>query len=190
MGIAGSNNRAVCIDKISDVNFPMKCGIWNQHDVVKKKKVDFGGFPGGLDGKETIYNAGDPGSIPGLGGSPGEGNGNPLQYPCRENPHGQTSLVGYSPWGCKEFDTTEQLTLQGQKDPNVESLVQLPLPKPSEPQIRLSKLHFLYLKNADDILGWCHGEKEIPYIVMDRALSRYDSCLSCDCLSSCSEIVS
>ena len=107
--------------------------------------MDFRAFPGSLDGKETICNAGDLGSIPGLGGSPGEGDGSPLQYLCWENPHGQMSLVGYSPWGCKEFDTTEQLTLQGQKDPNVEPLVQLPLPKLSGPQIRLSKLHFLYL---------------------------------------------
>ena len=37
-------------------------------------------FPGGSDGKASAYNAGDPGSIPGLGRSPGEGNGNPLQY--------------------------------------------------------------------------------------------------------------
>ena len=44
------------------------------------------GFPGGLDGKESACNAGDPGSIPGLGRSPGEGNGNPLQYSCLENP--------------------------------------------------------------------------------------------------------
>ena len=43
-------------------------------------------FPGGSDGKESTCNAGDPGSIPGLGGSPGEGNGNPLQYSCLENP--------------------------------------------------------------------------------------------------------
>ena len=42
-------------------------------------------FPGGSDGKETACNAGDPGSIPGLGKSPGEGNGNPLQYSCLEN---------------------------------------------------------------------------------------------------------
>ena len=41
--------------------------------------------------------------------SPGEGNGNPLQYSCLENPHGQRSLVGYSPRGCKELDRTEQL---------------------------------------------------------------------------------
>ena len=43
-------------------------------------------FPGGSDGKESACNAGDPGSIPGLGRSPGEGNGNPLQYSCLENP--------------------------------------------------------------------------------------------------------
>ena len=42
-------------------------------------------FPGGSDGKASARNAGDPGSIPGLGRSPGEGNGNPLQYSCLEN---------------------------------------------------------------------------------------------------------
>ena len=44
------------------------------------------GFPGGSDGKESACNAGDLGSIPGSGRSPGEGNGNPLQYSCLENP--------------------------------------------------------------------------------------------------------
>ena len=43
------------------------------------------GFPSGSDGKESACNAGDPGSIPGSGRSPGEGNGNPLQYSCLEN---------------------------------------------------------------------------------------------------------
>ena len=43
-------------------------------------------FPGGSDGKASVYNAGDLGSIPGLGRSPEEGNGNPLQYYCLENP--------------------------------------------------------------------------------------------------------
>ena len=43
------------------------------------------GFPGGSDGKASACNAGDLGSIPGLGRSPGEGNGNPLQYSCLEN---------------------------------------------------------------------------------------------------------
>ena len=44
------------------------------------------GFPSGSDGKVSAYNVGDPGSVPGLGRSPGEGNGNPLQYSCLENP--------------------------------------------------------------------------------------------------------
>ena len=43
------------------------------------------GFPGGSNGKESAYNARDPGSIPGSRRSPGEGNGNPLQYSCLEN---------------------------------------------------------------------------------------------------------
>ena len=63
-------------------------------------------FPGGSDGKASVYNAGDLGSIPGSGRSPGEGNGNPLQYYCLETP---MDLVGYSLWGCKESDTTERL---------------------------------------------------------------------------------
>ena len=43
-------------------------------------------FPGGSDGKASAYNVGDPGSIPGLRRSPGEGYGTPLQYSCLENP--------------------------------------------------------------------------------------------------------
>ena len=68
------------------------------------------GFPGGLDGKKSACNAGDLGSIPGLGRSSGGGHGYPLQYSCLENSHGKRSLVGCSPWGCKELDTTEQLS--------------------------------------------------------------------------------
>ena len=53
---------------------------------------------------------GDWGWILGLGKFPGGGYGNPLQYSGLENPHGQKSLVGYSPWGHKESDMTEQLS--------------------------------------------------------------------------------
>ena len=60
--------------------------------------------PGGSDGKASAYNAGDPGSIPGSGRSPGEGNGNPLQYSCLENPMNGGALC---PWGHKESDITE-----------------------------------------------------------------------------------
>ena len=66
-------------------------------------------FPGGPDGKESACNAGGLGLLPGLGKSPGGGHGNPLQHASLEKPHGQRSLVGYSPWGCEESDMTEQL---------------------------------------------------------------------------------
>ena len=68
------------------------------------------GFPGGSDGKESACDARDLGSIPGLGRFPGEGNGNLLQFFWLENPHGQRSLAGYSPWSHKELDTTERLS--------------------------------------------------------------------------------
>ena len=58
----------------------------------------FEGFSGGSDGKESTFYVGDLGSIPGLGRSPGGGQVSPLQFSCLENPHGQRSLAGYSPW--------------------------------------------------------------------------------------------
>ena len=64
---------------------------------------------GGSGGKASACNSGDPGSIPGSGRSPGEGNGNLLQYSCLKNSTEQRSLEGYSPWGPKESDTTERL---------------------------------------------------------------------------------
>ena len=63
------------------------------------------GFPGSSDGKESTCNAGDLDSIPGLGRSPGGERGNPLQYSCLENPHGQMRLEGYSPWDSDESDS-------------------------------------------------------------------------------------
>ena len=70
------------------------------------------GFPGGLVSKESVRNAGDVGSIPRLGRSPGGGNGNPLQYSCLENPHGERSLMGYSSWGHKESVMNDRLSTQ------------------------------------------------------------------------------
>ena len=60
------------------------------------------GFPGGPVSKESACNAGDLGSVPGSEGS------TPVFLPG--DSHGQRSLAGYSPWGHKESDTTEQLT--------------------------------------------------------------------------------
>ena len=67
-------------------------------------------LPRWLSSKESTCNAGDTGSIPGLGRPPGRGHDNPLQYSCLENPHGQKRLASYSPWCCKESDMTEQLS--------------------------------------------------------------------------------
>ena len=70
------------------------------------------GFPGGSVVKSLPANAGDTGgtgSIPGWGRSPREGNGNPLLYSCLENPIDRE--VGYSPWGLKELDMTEWLSM-------------------------------------------------------------------------------
>ena len=61
-------------------------------------------FPGGSDGKASVYNAGDLGSIPGLGRSPGEGNGNPLQYYCLENP------TDRGPWSATVHGVTKSRT--------------------------------------------------------------------------------
>ena len=67
--------------------------------------------PGGSDSKESTCNEGDLGLIPELGRSPGGKHGNPFQYSCPENPHGQRSLLSYSPWGHKESDTTKHSTV-------------------------------------------------------------------------------
>ena len=64
-------------------------------------------FPGGSDRKESADNVGNVGSRSGLGRSSGEGDGNPLQYSCLENPHGQRNLAGYSLWSLKESNMTE-----------------------------------------------------------------------------------
>ena len=63
-------------------------------------------IPWWLRGEEFVCNAGDMDSIPQLGRFSGEGNGNPLQYSCLENP---TDGEAWCPWGCKELDMTERL---------------------------------------------------------------------------------
>ena len=65
------------------------------------------GFPGGSDSKESACNAAHCGSMLVSRRSPGEGNTNAVFLPGKS--HGQRSLVGYNPWGCKELDMTKQL---------------------------------------------------------------------------------
>ena len=84
-------------------SFPLKAALFsflpnNPHLMVTTS--DILSWPC-LSGKQFAYSAGDLGSIPGSGRSPGEGNGNPLQYSCLEKSYGQRSLAGHSPWGCR-----------------------------------------------------------------------------------------
>ena len=67
------------------------------------------GVPGGSELKASAWNAGDLGSIPGSGRSPGEGKWQPTPVLLPGESHGGRSLVGYSSWGHKESDTTERL---------------------------------------------------------------------------------
>ena len=69
-------------------------------------------FSGGSDNKASAYNVGDLGSVPGLGKSSLEGNGNILQYSCLENPMDRGNWQGYSPWCHKELDMTEHSHIQ------------------------------------------------------------------------------
>ena len=80
-------------------------GVWGRMDTCM-----YMSFPGSSAGKESACNAGDLGSISGLGRSPEGGHDNPLQYSCLKNLHGQRRLAAYSPWGCKESDTAERLS--------------------------------------------------------------------------------
>ena len=72
-------------ETIIDKLFQIKIFIIYNQDYPRVLKCVHQDFPGGSDGKASTYNAGDPGSIPGLGRSSGEENGNPLQYSCLEN---------------------------------------------------------------------------------------------------------
>ena len=68
------------------------------------------GFPGGSDAKESVCSEEDPGLIPGLGRSPGEGNGNPLQYSCLKNPMDREAWQATVHGDARESDTTERLS--------------------------------------------------------------------------------
>ena len=82
------------------------------------------GFPGGSEGKECAYKAGEPGSVLGLGRFPGEENGNPLQYCRRGKSHRQRSLASYSPQYLKESDMTEQLSSSSSKTKQKELIIE------------------------------------------------------------------
>ena len=97
---------------LNEISWSQKITVWliawfHLYEVSKNLVK---GFPCAPDDEESACNVGDLGSIPGSGRTPGEGNGYPLQYSCLENSMDR----GYSPWGHKESDMTEWLTLSKQ----------------------------------------------------------------------------
>ena len=87
----------------SPLIFPSSGGVGLRPPLSCKNTQGLFIFPGGSVSKESACSAGDLGSIPGLGRSPGRGHGSPLQYSCLENPHGQRRLAGYRPWVWKTW---------------------------------------------------------------------------------------
>ena len=83
------------------------CSMWSFFVTSFLHFFQFFDFPGGPDGKASVYNAGDPDSVRGSGRSPGEGNGNPLQYSCLENAMDRGAWQA-TVHGVQESDTTEQ----------------------------------------------------------------------------------
>ena len=81
----------------------------DREDPLQKGKATYSSVLGCSDGKESACNVGDLGLIPELGKSPGGGHGNPFQYSCLENPHGERSLAG-TVHEVAELDTTEWLS--------------------------------------------------------------------------------
>ena len=99
------------------------------------------GFCGGSDGKESTCNVGDLGLIPVLGRSPGGGHGNLFQYSCLENPMDRGAWWAIVPWGCKESDMTEQLSIAHSPVKSSESSV-YPWRQNQDPTQRL---HYCFL---------------------------------------------
>ena len=106
--------------ELAEVKWLFEWRVWSKQFSGRKEswmfEIQFGRWKGrhGSDGKESACTVGDPGSIPGSGRSPEEGNGNILQLFLPWEFHGQSILVGYSPRGCKESNMTEWYTTNKQ----------------------------------------------------------------------------
>ena len=93
------------------------------------------GLPWWLDGKESACNAGDLGLIPGLGRSPEEGHGNPLQYSCLENPSWREEPARLQSMGHKELDMTERLSTREKHQSDLSNYWDLDMDARGRPQI-------------------------------------------------------
>ena len=109
------------------------------------------GFPYSSADKESACSAGDPGSIPGLGRSPGEGKGCPLQYSGLENSMDRIVHGPYSPWGRKESDRTEQLSLSPTwtRHRNLQPIVSNQIQQCTKRNTHLNQVGFI-----SDVQGW------------------------------------
>ena len=89
--------------------------VFKLYKIYTCTKVHICVLANGLDSKESAFNTGDLGLMHGLGRSTGKGNGLPTPLFLPGEFHGQRSLLGNSPWGHKELDTTERLTFSFKK---------------------------------------------------------------------------
>ena len=121
----------------------------------------------------SACNAGNQGSIPGSGRSPGERNGNPLQYSCLENFHGLRSLVGYSPWGCKESNTTKRFHFLSffSQVLMFRNLIRL-LPSPTDGKSKAARGRHCTLRQRKKEKDWRRRRKEKCPQVYNSALPR------------------
>ena len=150
--------------------------VWNRKNMLSSLAFVYTekGFPSGSDGKESASKAGDLGSIPGWGRSPGGEHGNALQYSCLENPHGQRILAGYSPWGRKESDKTERLSTEHTKNSllardkkekialTIAPEAETPRSKPNEKHIRSKGRKQTPLRDTDTLDGGGAGLAQDP----------------------------
>ena len=129
-------------------------------------------FPGGSDGKASAYNEGDPGSIPGSGRSSGEGNGNPLQYSCLENPMDggawQATVYGVAKSWTRLSDFTftlthlEKIQMDNAQNPSSQALTVC------EPKVILNL--FPIPKFRDFIIQSVYSEEKRPYCTISVSI--------------------
>ena len=107
VGTLRETNHSTCLQNVALQLSYYITGVSSVIQLELNSFMTYSSFPGSKNGKESACNVEDLGSIPGSGRSPREMHGNPL---LSGEFHGQRSLVGYGPWGCKESDTTERPT--------------------------------------------------------------------------------
>ena len=120
------------------INYPQTKQLKNKHLFFNFTIFMGQGFGSGSDGKASVYNVGDPGLIPGVGKISWRRKWQPTPVFLPEKSHGWRSLVDYSPWGCRESDTTERLHFTYLSSVSV---------------LRLQLIHRLGLRSSEGLIG-------------------------------------